>query len=210
MGFLGAGIGRTPRELPERYPPYQTCHWRFQQWIRLGKLEAALQLLAAHLHERSRLRLNEAVRGCAPSRSAKKGGLLSDRRARTRVPRSSLSPLVTVYLSPYLSRAQRPAECLLVEEVLAGSFLDELPARLVGDKAYDSDALDEQLATEYGIELIAPNRRKRGKTQDGRCAGIEGAGKSSGFSPGCTTSAAWSRAGNATPIISSASSSSAV
>ena len=52
--------------------------------------------------------------------------------------------------------------------MLGASFLDELPARLVGDKAYDSDALDTQLATEYGIELIAPNRRRRGKTQDGR------------------------------------------
>jgi transposase len=61
-----------------------------------------------------------------------------------------------------------PAECQLVEEVLAGSFLDELPARLIGDKAYDSDALDQKLDQDYGIELIAPNRRKRSKTQDGR------------------------------------------
>jgi hypothetical protein len=28
--------------------------------------------------------------------------------------------------------------------------------RLIGDKAYDSDQLDRQLAAEYGIELIAP------------------------------------------------------
>jgi transposase len=61
-----------------------------------------------------------------------------------------------------------PAECQLVEEVLAGSFLDELPARLIGDKAYDSDGLDRKLEEEYGIELIAPNRRKRRRTQDGR------------------------------------------
>jgi len=55
-----------------------------------------------------------------------------------------------------------------VEEVLAGSFLSELPARLIGDKAYDSDALDQKLRTEYGIAMIAPNRRTRGQTQDGR------------------------------------------
>ena len=55
-----------------------------------------------------------------------------------------------------------------MEEVLAGSFLDELPARLIGDKAYDSDGLDQKLEEEYGIELIAPNRARRGKTQDGR------------------------------------------
>ena len=62
-----------------------------------------------------------------------------------------------------------PAECQLVEEALAGSFLDELPARLIGDKAYDSDPLDEKLVAEYGIELIAPNRRgRKRRTQDGR------------------------------------------
>lgn len=55
-----------------------------------------------------------------------------------------------------------------MEQLLAGSFLDQLPARLIGDKAYDADALDAKLTEEYGIELIAPNRRKRRKTQDGR------------------------------------------
>ncbi len=55
-----------------------------------------------------------------------------------------------------------------MEEVLAGSFLDQLPARLIGDKAYDSDALDAQLAEEYGIELIAPNRRGRKHTTQDR------------------------------------------
>jgi hypothetical protein len=39
-----------------------------------------------------------------------------------------------------------PAEWRLVEAVLAGCFLDELPERLIGDKAYDSDALDGQMS----------------------------------------------------------------
>ncbi len=47
--------------------------------------------------------------------------------------------------------------------------MDELPERLIGDRAYDSDPLDEQLA-EQGIEMIAPHKRnrKKAKTQDGR------------------------------------------
>lgn len=57
-----------------------------------------------------------------------------------------------------------PAECQLVESVLAGSFLNELPEHLIGDKACDSDKLDKQLQEEYEIEMIAPNRRKRSKT----------------------------------------------
>ena len=56
-----------------------------------------------------------------------------------------------------------------MEAVLAGCFLDQLPQRLIGDKAYDSDALDQILAEEYGIAMISPNRRNRKqKTQDGR------------------------------------------
>lgn len=55
-----------------------------------------------------------------------------------------------------------------MEAVLAGCFLDELPEKLIGDKAYDSDPLDQTLAEQYGIEMIAPNRGNRGKTQDRR------------------------------------------
>ena len=60
-----------------------------------------------------------------------------------------------------------PHETKLVAETLDNSFIDEDPERLIGDKAYDSDGLDDELA-ERGIELIAPNRRNRTKTQDGR------------------------------------------
>ena len=61
-----------------------------------------------------------------------------------------------------------PHECKLVDETLAASFLDELAARLIGDKAYDSDPLDRHLEEEYGVEMIAPNRQNRSQTQDGR------------------------------------------
>ena len=57
----------------------------------------------------------------------------------------------------------------LVSETLNQRFVAEQPEKLVGDRAYDSDPLDEQLAA-IGIEMIAPHRRnrKRAKTQDGR------------------------------------------
>lgn len=62
-----------------------------------------------------------------------------------------------------------PHEVTLVESTLAQCFVDELPERLIGDRAYDSDPLDEQLDS-LGVELIAPhkNNRKKNKTQDGR------------------------------------------
>ena len=62
-----------------------------------------------------------------------------------------------------------PHEVSLVTDTLLESFVDEFPERLIGDKAYDSDPLDEELAT-AGIEMIAPHRgnRKKPATQDGR------------------------------------------
>ena len=54
------GTGAQWRELPDRYQPFQTCHRCFQQWVRNGKLEKVLGLLAKHLHERGKLSLREA------------------------------------------------------------------------------------------------------------------------------------------------------
>lgn len=58
---------------------------------------------------------------------------------------------------------------MLVDETIDAGFLPHAPDRLIGDKAYDSDALDRRLAEERGIELIAPNRsNRRVMTQDRR------------------------------------------
>jgi transposase len=62
-----------------------------------------------------------------------------------------------------------PHEVTLVGDTLLQSFVAAQPERLIGDKAYDSDPLDAELA-ERGIELSAPHRanRKKAATQDGR------------------------------------------
>jgi transposase len=62
-----------------------------------------------------------------------------------------------------------PHEVTLVAATLDSGFIDELPQRLIGDRAYDADPLDKALA-ELGIEMIASHRRgrTRAKTQDGR------------------------------------------
>lgn len=100
------GSGAQWAELPAKYPPYQTCHRRFQQWVREDKLVETMRLLAKHLHERGKLNLNEAFVD-ATFASAKKGALPSAPRGAARARRSSLSPLVTVFLSPLLSTALR-------------------------------------------------------------------------------------------------------
>jgi transposase len=46
-------------DLPERYPPYQTCHRRFQRWVRDGTFERILEALARDLKERGKLDVSE-------------------------------------------------------------------------------------------------------------------------------------------------------
>ena len=64
-----------------------------------------------------------------------------------------------------------PAEVKLAARTLEERFVADVPQRLVGDKAYDSDALDQQLLSDFGAEMIAPHRlgrRSERRTQDGR------------------------------------------
>ncbi len=58
-----------------------------------------------------------------------------------------------------------PGEATLVEKTVEAKFIDQLPPRLIGDKAYDSDGLDKKWLKKYRLEMIAPNRRNRCKTQ---------------------------------------------
>lgn len=62
-----------------------------------------------------------------------------------------------------------PHEVTLVTDTLRQLFVSQTPERLIGDKAYDSDGLDQEFQEDWGIEMIAPNRINRKiKTQDGR------------------------------------------
>ena len=51
--------GARWQDLPERFPPYQTCHRRFQQWSRDGTLRNVLEALAEDLRTRGELDLSE-------------------------------------------------------------------------------------------------------------------------------------------------------
>jgi transposase len=61
-----------------------------------------------------------------------------------------------------------PHEVTLATSTLLQMVVPDAPRNLIGDNAYDSDRLDEELSF-YGIQLIAPHRRNRkNRTQDGR------------------------------------------
>ena len=51
--------GARWQDLPDRFPPYQTCHRRFQQWARAGTLRGVLEALAEDLRTRGAIDLSE-------------------------------------------------------------------------------------------------------------------------------------------------------
>jgi len=83
-------------DVPERYPSYQTCHRRFQQWVRSGVMKGVLEALALDLKIRGALDVKEAfIDGSfAP---AKKGASRSGKQNVEREPKSWQSQTVMVF-----------------------------------------------------------------------------------------------------------------
>ncbi len=98
--------GAPWHDLPNRYPPYQTCHRRFQRWQRDGTLTRLLHRLAEDLRDRGKIDLSETFIDASFS-SAKKGALLSARLAAEKAVKSWRSQTAMVFLSPAASPALR-------------------------------------------------------------------------------------------------------
>jgi transposase len=95
--------GAPCQDLPERYPPYQTCHRRFQRWVREGLMEAMLCTLAQDLKERGGLDVSECfIDGTFVV--SKKGAMGWERPSGAKVRRSWQWQTALVFLSPYASR----------------------------------------------------------------------------------------------------------
>lgn len=91
--------GARWQDLPDRFSSYQTCHRRFQNWVKVGVLEKILQALAEDLLRRGKLDLSEAYIDGTFS-SAKKGVLWLVKQNGEKGARSWQSRTVGVYLSP--------------------------------------------------------------------------------------------------------------
>ena len=91
--------GAPWHDLPDCYPPYQTCHRRFQPWQRDGTLTRLLHALAEDLRARGKLDLSETFIDASFS-SAKKGALLSAQLAAAKAAKSWRSQTAMVFLSP--------------------------------------------------------------------------------------------------------------
>lgn len=155
--------------LPQSFPNYKTVHRRFQKWCKSKVLRNALTGLANTLREQGGIDEQESFID-AMFCSAKGGGNEIGKTKRGKgvkimgiVDKNGLPLAVTTH-------AANHHEVTLVQLTFDFYMIEAKPEKLIGDKAYDSDWLDEKLAEE-GVDMIAPhrnNRLKENKTQDGR------------------------------------------
>jgi len=154
--------------LPQCYPNYKTVHRRFQHWCRNEVLRDAMTDLANALRDEGALDESECFID-ATFASAKGGGAEIGPTKRGKgvkimaiVDRHGLPLAVSTH-------AANHHEVTLVQLSFDFYMIEAKPGNLIGDRAYDSDKLDEELRQE-GIEMISPHRRGRvkPKTQDGR------------------------------------------
>ena len=95
--------GAPWKDMPDRYPPYQTCHRRFQRWEQEGVMDKILLSLAQDLKERGDLDVRECfIDGTFVV--AKKGALGWERPSGAKVRRSWQWQTALVFQSPSVSR----------------------------------------------------------------------------------------------------------
>jgi len=142
-------------------------HRRFQQWCEREVLRDMLTQLANTLREDGAIDERESFID-ATFAAAKGGGNAVELTKRGEgvkrlaiVDRHGLPRAVS-------TDAENHHEVTLVQLSFAFYRLEAQPTSLIGDRAYDSDRLDEELKKD-GVNLIAPHRSPRTlKTQDGR------------------------------------------
>ena len=118
--------GARWRDLPNRYPPYQTCRRRSQQWVRAGVLEQGLHGLAFALLEREQTDLPEAsIDGTFVP--AKRGGLAVGPMKRGKGTKiMAVADRSGLPIALHVDSAS-PHEVTLVEHTPAATFVHAVP-----------------------------------------------------------------------------------
>jgi transposase len=106
--------GARWQDLPERYPPYQTCHRRFQEWTELGVIRKILEQIAQDLHEQGDIDLSECfIDGTFVA--AKKGGSRWEPRRKGKAQRLWSLPMRQVFQSPLTLQVLAPTKSPLLK-----------------------------------------------------------------------------------------------
>ena len=161
--------GAKWKDLPRHFGAKSSVHQYFKLWTRAGVFEDIMRDAGELVEERGGYRLYECFVDATFSRARGGGDGVGPTKAGKGV---KIMVLVDARGLPVAvtTGSASPHESKLVQGLFDFMLTSDTPRRIIGDKAYDSDALDEDLDAE-DIELIAPHRKSRkskNKTQDGR------------------------------------------
>ena len=161
--------GAKWKDLPREFGSKSTVHRWFKKWVTDGLFERIMRDAGRLVEKRGEYRLYECFIDGTFSRARGGGDGIGCTKAGKGV---KIMVLVDARGLPVAvdTMAAHTHESRLVQPLFDFMLTNEWPERVIGDKAYDSDALDEALA-EDGVEMIAPhrsNRKLENRTQDGR------------------------------------------
>jgi transposase len=161
--------GAKWKDLPKHFRSKGSVHEYFTLWTRSGVFENIMRDAGDLVEERGGYRLYECFVDATFSKARGGGDGVGATKAGKGV---KIMILVDARGLPVAvtTGSASPHESTLVQGLFDFMLTIDAPERIVGDKAYDSDMLDDDLARE-GIEMIAPhraNRKPENATQDGR------------------------------------------
>ncbi len=157
------------KDLPAEFGAKSTVHRWFKKWTEAGVFERIMRRAGRCVERRDGFKLYECfidgtfakARGGGDGIGTTKAG--KGVKIMVLVDAQGLPVAVTTgSASPHESRAAQGLFDFMLTKAP--------PERIIGDRAYDSDRLDEEMA-KHGIEMIAPhrsNRKPENVTQDGR------------------------------------------
>lgn len=161
--------GAKWKDLPRHFGAKSSVHKYFTLWTNAGVFETIMRDAGEFVEERDGYRLYECFIDATLSKARGGGDDIGVTKAGEGVkimvlvdPRGVPVAVTTGSASPHESK--------LVQGLFEFMLTLDAPERIIGDKAYDSDALDDELDDEC-IEMIAPNRKNRtpeSVTQEGR------------------------------------------
>lgn len=161
--------GAKWKDLPRQFGPKSSVHRYFQRWVREGVFERMLRDAGRVVEERDGFRLYECFIDGTFAKAKGGGDGVGCTKAGKGVKIMVLVDARGLPVAVHTASAA-PHESRLVQRLFDFMLTAETPQRVIGDKAYDSDKLADELA-DQGMELIAPHRSNRkpdNKTQDGR------------------------------------------
>lgn len=166
--FLVLDQGAKWKDLPKHFGSKSSVHTYFTLWTRAGVFEDIMRDAGDLVEERGGYRLYECFVDATFSKARGGGDGVGVTKAGKGVKIIILVDSRGLPVAVTTGSAS-PHESTLVQGLFDFMLTIDAPERIVGDQAYDSDMLDDDLAQE-GIEMIAPhraNRKPENATQDG-------------------------------------------